>query len=124
TRSDAAGSPKVVVVNEAFAKKFGLGREAVGKMMGEGDSLNIQIVGLVKNAHYSNVKQELRPIYYMAYKQDTTVGDLSFYVRSSLPPAALMPQIRHVVQGLDPNLPITELKTMPQQIHDNVYLDR
>ena len=61
TRSDVVGSPKVAIVNESFAKKFELGRGAVGKMIGEGDKLDIQIVGLVKDARYSGVKQDMRP---------------------------------------------------------------
>src|SRR5262249_10851882 len=36
TRADALSAPKVAIVNEAFAKKFNLGREAVGKHIGEG----------------------------------------------------------------------------------------
>ncbi len=64
------------------------------------------------------------PVYFEPYKQDTTVGSLTYYVRSSLPSEALMPQIRAVVARIDRNLPVTALKTMPQQIRDNVYLDR
>jgi predicted permease len=124
TGADVVGAPRVAVVNESFAKKFGLGRGAVGKMIGEGDTLNVQIVGLVKDAHYSNVRQKLLPVYFLPYKQDTSVGALTFYVRSGMPSALLMPQIRRVVGSLDHNLPLTEFKSMPQQVRDDVYLDR
>jgi hypothetical protein len=58
TRADALGTPKVAIVNEAFAKKFNLGRQAVGKHMrpGRGTPLDIEIVGLVQNAKYSNAR--------------------------------------------------------------------
>ena len=124
TRSDVVRSPNVAIVNEAFAKKFGLGRDAVGKMMGQGDSLNIQIVGLVKDAKYSSVKQIVPPLFFLPYKQDSTLGSLSFYVRSSVPPETLMPEIRSIIGKLDHNLPIEDMKTLPQQIRENVYLDR
>src|SRR6185503_18789747 len=125
TQSDVAGAPRVAIVNEAFARKFRLGSEAVGKMIGlSKDSLTHVIVGVVKNAKYSDVKQEDYPVYYMPYKQDTTVGALNFYVRTGMPSSVIMPQIRAAVRGLEPNLPIVGLKTMPQQIRDNVYLDR
>jgi len=124
TASDVIGAPKVAIVNEAFAKKFGLGRDVVGKMMGEGDSLNLQIVGLVADAKYSEVKQAILPVYYLPYKQDSTVGAMNFYVRSSALPQMLAPEIRGVIAKLDRNLPIEEFKTLPQQIRDNVYLDR
>jgi ABC-type antimicrobial peptide transport system permease subunit len=83
------------------------------------------IVGVVKDSHYSAVKQEIRPVYFFAYKQDTTsMGFMSFYVRSAIDPAVLMPQIRAAMTRVDRTLPVVGLKTMPQQIRDNVYLDR
>jgi predicted permease len=124
TSSDALGAPQVAIVNEAFAKKFGLGRDVVGKMMGRGDSLNVTIVGLVKNAKYNRVKDDIPPIFFLPYRQDSTVGSLTFFVRTGLPAATAMPQIRAAVAKLDRNLPVADLKTMPQQIRDDVYLDR
>jgi predicted permease len=124
TASDVFGAPRVAVVNEAFVKKFGLGAGAVGKMMGTGDSLTHLIVGVVKDARYSAVKQEIRPIYYWAYQQDTTIGALSFYVRSTAPAPTMMAEIRNVVARADRTLPLMEFKTMDQQIRDSVYLDR
>ncbi len=58
TPADAKGAPKVAIVNEAFAKKFNLGRDAVGKRMAQnnGKELDIEIIGLVQNAKYSEVK--------------------------------------------------------------------
>jgi len=124
TPSDVAGAPAVAIVNETFTKKFKLGDAALGKMMGEGKNLTYQIVGVVKDSRYSRVKQEMRPVYFLPYKQDTTVGYLNFYVRSALASEALMPQIRAAIRKIDPALPVVGLKTMPQQIRDDVYLDR
>ncbi len=125
TRSDVVGAPRVAIVNEAFAKKFKLGRAAVGKMMGEdGDSLNIQIVGMIQDAKYSEVKEAIPAVYYLSYKQDSTIGSMHFYVRSSVPSETLGPQIRLAIAALDHNLPIEDFKSLPQQIRDNVYLDR
>ena len=73
TAADGLGAPKVAIVNEAFAKKFNLGRDAVGKRMGDdgGDSkLEIEIVGLVQNAKYSEVKQVIPPVFFLPYRQD------------------------------------------------------
>jgi predicted permease len=125
TAADALGAPRVAIVNETFTKKFGLGSNAVGKMMGQGDSLTHLIVGVVKDSRYSGVKQKMRPVFFLPYKQDTTsMGNLSFYVRSAADPTAVMGQIRAAVARVDRTLPIVGLKTMPQQIRDNVYLDR
>ena len=126
TLSDAIGTPRVAVVNEAFAKKFGLGRDAVGKRMSSGrrDTLDTQIVGLVRDAKYSEVKDEIPPLFFAPYRQDSTVGAMSFYVRTSIGTEQLLRTIPAVLKRLDPNLPVENLKTMPQQVRENVFLDR
>jgi predicted permease len=128
TRADAIGAGKVAIVNEAFATKFNLGRDAVGKHMsdssGANAKLDIQIIGLVRDAKYSEVKQKTPPVFYRPYRQDERLGFIGFYVRTALDPQQLMPSIQGVISKLDPNLPVEELKTLDQQIRENVYLDR
>jgi predicted permease len=126
TASDRIGSPKVAVVNEAFAKKFKLGRDAVGKHMAEsGAKINdVEIVGLVKDAKYNNVKDEVPPVYFRPWAQDSTTGFLNFYVRTAMEPRQIMRTIPAVMAQLDPNLPVEDLKTLPKQVQQNVYLDR
>ena len=125
TASDVAGTPKVVIVNEAFTKKFNLGQNAVGKRMAIGDAeLDREIVGVVRNAKYAEVKQEIMPVFYIPYRQDTTVGRLNFYTTSTLPPEQILRAIPSVIKQLDPNLPVENLKTMPQQVRENVFVDR
>jgi predicted permease len=127
TASDAAGAPQVAVVNEEFARKFNLGRDVIGKFIGTGRRakvLDIQIVGLVKNAAYSNVKQDPQPLFFTPYRQDTSLAYLHYYARAARSPEQLLRVLPGVVKQVDPNLPIEELKTMPQQIRENVYLDR
>ncbi len=126
TPADVQDSPKVAIVNEAFTKKFKLGRDAVGKHMAQGDKgpLDIEIVGVVQNAKYSEVKQEIPPLVFRPYRQSERVGSLSFYARTSGDPAQLVRSVPAVVARLDPNLPVEDLKTMPQQVRENIFLDR
>ena len=126
TAADDAGRPKVAIVNEAFAKKFGLGRDVVGKRMTPSDTgaLDMEIVGLIKNAAYSSVKDSVPPQFFNPYRQEGNVGRLNFYVRSQGEPASVLRAIPAVVKRLDPNLPVEELKTLPQQVRENVFMDR
>jgi predicted permease len=128
TPSDLKGSPKVAIVNETFAKKFNLGNDVVGKFMSSNgrsaDSLDTQIIGYAKDAKYSSVKNEIPPLFFTPWHQDGNVGSLSFYVRTALPPEQLVKQIEPLMKRIDPNIPIEELRTMPQQIKENVFLDR
>jgi predicted permease len=124
TLSDNDGGMKVAIVNESFAKKFKLGTNAVGKHMSVGnDSLNITIIGLSKNSKYSEVKGEVPPVFVQPYRQVST-GQLYFYVRSILPPDQALRAIPQIMKKLDPNLPVEQLKTLPQQVRDNVAIDR
>jgi ABC-type antimicrobial peptide transport system permease subunit len=113
-------------VNEAFARKFRLGNDAVGKFMSQdgGDSLNIQIVGLVRDLKYADVKDSVPPVFYRPWRQDARLSGMYFYVKSSLPPAQMLGTLRTTMKRIDPNLPVEELKTMAQQVRENVFLDR
>ena len=127
TRSDNLGGPKVAVVNEAFARKFNLGTNAVGKRMGTGgpnDKLDTEIVGLVKDAKYSEVKDAIPPLFFRPYRQSERVGAMTFYVRTSGAPEQIIQTIQRLVATVDSNLPVENLRTMEQQVRDNVFLDR
>jgi len=129
---DALGAPKVAVVNEAFARKFNLGRNAVGKRMsmggpkeGEGTpQLDIEIVGLVQDAKYSEVKDAIPPQFFVPYRQDKEAGSMFFYARTSLDAEGLLGDAQRVVARLDPNLPLDDLRTLRQQVQENVFMDR
>jgi predicted permease len=125
--ADGLGTSKVAIVNEAFTKKFGLGREAVGKRMnneGPEDPLDIEIVGVVQNAKYSEVKGEIPPVFFLPYRQDSTVGSMNFYARTAQEPEQLLRSIPAMMAKIDPNLPVEELKTMPMQIQETLTIDR
>ena len=127
TRADGAGAPKVAMVNEAFAKKFNLGRNAIGRHMnrdGPSSPLDMEIVGLVANAKYSEVKRDIPPQFFIPYRQDDRTGFITFYVRTAGDPTAFMASITKTIAQLDPKLPIENMRTLPQQIRENVFLDR
>ncbi|MEP6494685.1 MAG: ABC transporter permease [bacterium] len=125
TTTDDAGSMKVVVVNEAFAKKFNLGSNAVGKHMSMGsDSLDMTIIGLVKDSKYSEVKDKIPPVFVLPYRQAGRLSTNVFYLRTNLPPQQIMRSIPAVMKNIDPNLPLERLKLLPQQVEENVFMDR
>ena len=130
TDADTVNSAKVALINQTFAKKFGLGNDAVGKLMGwaPGDGyrskLDTTIVGVVEDAKYSEVKQKVPPQFFVPYLQDKGLGGMHVYVRTSVDIAPAASAITAVVKRLDPNLPIEELETLPEQVRANTFLDR
>jgi len=118
TDADTKGSPKVAVVNEAFARKFNLTDRVIGKRMALGSGnkpLDIEIVGLVRDAKYDEVREPAPPQFVMPYRQ-ADIGALTFYVRAGADTLAVLPAIAAVVRKLDANIPISNLRTMEEQI--------
>ncbi len=124
--TDRLAGPRVAVVNESFARKFNLGGQAVGKRMATGtpEELDIEIVGLVRDAKYNNVKIEVPPQYFLAQRQNAGLGFMSFYVRTQLDSDEILGAIPRVIATLDPNLPVGNLATLPEVVRDSVFLDR
>jgi predicted permease len=126
TSADTLGAPKVAVVNEAFVKKFNLGRDAVGKRIrrGRGTELDIEIVGVSANTTYNSVKEAPEPLVALAYRQDTSVGSTHFYVRTTGSDDDLMSAIPRLMRDIDPTLPVADVQKMSAQVLENVSLDR
>lgn len=127
TEADVRAAPPVAVVNEAFARKFALGRGAVGRRLGRGGldvEPDTEIVGLVADTRYNSVKTPAPPLLYVPYRQADTVGSLAFYARSTVPPEAALRTVRPLVAALDPNLPVTQLMTLPRLVEEAAFEDR
>ena len=124
---DRLGSPQVAIVNESFVRRFDLGGDVVGKRLGNdgpAGELDIEIVGVVADAKYSNVKAPTPPQFFMPHSQSANLGGLTFYVRAALEPDAVAASIRRVVANIDPDLPIGEVVAMRRVVQGNVFLDR
>ncbi|NKB88420.1 MAG: FtsX-like permease family protein [Acidobacteria bacterium] len=129
TTSDTLDTPRVAVINVAFAEKFGLDpRRAVGKRLSDNgagvEELDVEIIGVIENAKYAEVKQTVPPLYYAPYRQNDSLGDMTFYVRADGDPDQILRAVPSVIERLDPNLPVENLKTLETQIKENIVLDR
>jgi predicted permease len=128
TPADAQGDERVVIVNEAFTRKFGLDpRSALGKRMAVGrrDELDMEIVGLVADARYQSPRNEMPPLYVVPYRQcGSCPGSMTFYVRTAVPPAQVVREVAAVVERLDPDLPVAALRTMSDQLRETLVIDR
>ena len=125
---DTEGRPKVAIVNRAFAEKFDMGDAVVGKRMARGIGsdvdLDIEIVGLVADARYSNVKLDPPPQFFVPIGQTPGLGRAVFYARSKGDPETLMRAIPPLVAEFDPNLPVENLATMERLSRQNIVIDR
>jgi predicted permease len=126
TNADTLDAPKVALVNDAFVKKFNLGRDAVGKRIGRGRGveLDIEIVGVSGNTTYNEVKGDVQPLVAFPYRQDEKIGFTHFYVRTNGSDDDLVSAVPRVVRDIDPTLPVADVQKMSVQVLENVSLDR
>jgi ABC-type antimicrobial peptide transport system permease subunit len=128
TGGDTLSTPKVAIVNQSFVRKFNLGDHAVGTRFSGFPYDNIikvdlEIVGVVADAAYAQVKDAIQPQYFQPRRQSDKPDSMVFYV-SAPNPDALIRRIPDVVSRIDKNLPVNNLIRMRRQVQDNVYLDR
>ncbi len=127
TESDDVGAPGVAIVNEAFTRKFGLdGAAAVGKRIaiGRGEELDLEIVGVVADAAYSDARYRVPPIYFTPWRQDQGIGTLTFYTRTTTPPEQTLASITTLIRRLDPSLPMQNAGTLSAQLREIAAPDK
>lgn len=127
TDADAAASPKVAVINETMAKRFFGINGAVGRVFifGSGNvHPDTEIIGVVADSKYSDVRNRPYPFAYLPYAQDKTLSEITFYVRTQQDPTALTQLLTKTVAGYDAGLPVYNLKTLADQVQETVFADR
>jgi predicted permease len=128
TTQDARGAPKVVIVNEKFAKRFYGGTNAVGRHIGmggdPGTKTDMTIVGVVRDTKYESMRDEIPiEVFSPVHQMDLVLG-MYAYVRTARDPEQMFSTIRRTVSGLDPNLPVFDMKTIEKQLQNSLVTER
>lgn len=126
TAADSAGRPRVALVSRRFVEHFGLASDPVGKRMAFGDQteLDIEIVGVVEDSAYETITDS-RPVqFYLPWRQNPRLGELSFYLRTSGAPEALLSLLSERLAQIAPGLPVENLRTLQQQVDRSLVTQR
>ena len=124
TLSDTTDKPLIAVVNEAFLRKFKLGNDAIGKHIGTDETPDTEIVGIVADAKYSEVREPAPAQFFLPRQQSPFLDQMTFYVRAAVPPETLLTLLPRIVASLDPELPVDRPTTMRQVVDENVFVER
>jgi predicted permease len=108
--TDRAGAPLVLIANEALAKRYWPGENAVGKVLHAGDT-DIQIVGVVGDIHQRGPGEPAEPTLYIHALQNIRAG-MSIVVRTRGDPMQLAGAVRNAIWSVNRDQPISELTTM------------
>src|SRR5919202_161666 len=123
---DGKDAPRVVVVNETFARRFWPGadpaREAVGKRLSfESDQGPwVQIVGVARDGKYWTLAEAPRMFVYVPLTQSYD-SSVTLVARAQGDPRALVPAIREEVRRLDPTLPAFDVKTLSEHMGVSLF---
>jgi len=121
TAQDTADSPRVVMVNEAMARRYWPGREAIGKRIKRREFA--EVIGVVRDSKEKGLTKDARPAIYLPLLQNY-VPDLTLHVRTAMDAQTLLAAMRQAVQTLDAQLPVYNLQTLTAQKDGSLYTER
>ncbi len=114
---DTEKSQKVAVISETMAERFFPNSSPLGQRFGRTfePGVQIEIIGIVKDARSGSLTEQLRPMAYYPHSQSR--GPLNnFVVRFSGTPETLVPQVREVIKQVNRNLPVNEVVSLSEHI--------
>src|SRR5262245_7420449 len=121
---DTPESPKMVIVNQSLARYFFGSENPLGKRITLENYKDLEIVGVVADAKYRNLREVAPQTAYIPYSQYDQLGQRILCVRAAGDTGGLAPAIRQEVRNLDPNLPVFNIKTFAEQISESISRER
>ncbi len=126
--TDTLTSPKVCIVNEAFAKKYFGTTNAVGHKIGmgidPGTKTDITIIGVARSTKYESMRDEIPVEVYRPYQQLDFATGMVAYVRTAQNPENIFASIGKRVHDLDANLPVYDMITLEKQTEHSLATER
>ena len=114
---DTDRSQRVAVITETMAERIFPKRSPLGQRFGRipEDRERFEVIGVVKDAKYGSLTEQLRPMAYYSYVQQSEILS-NFVVRFSGPEQSIVPPVRQAFHEVNRNLPIDEVVSLSQQI--------
>ncbi|MEK6322443.1 MAG: ABC transporter permease [Acidobacteriota bacterium] len=123
---DEETSPRVAVINQMMARKYFGDENPLGRRFGFGGpetSGQIEIIGVTRDAKYTDMRSQTEPTVYLPYLQSIP-RQATFIVRTFGDTSAMTAAIRDAVHEVDSNLPLFDVKTQSQQADESLTQER
>lgn len=123
TEQDAPGGRAVVVVNEAFVRRYWPGRDGLGERLALGwdeSEVVMEVVGIARDGKYASLGEAPTPYVFFPHRQ-LYRSQMAVVVRTESDPTALVAQMRRQVHALDPTLPVYDVKTLSAHLGTSLF---
>jgi len=124
---DWGGTRKVCLINEALAKEYFGDTSAVGRMMAQGSNKapEYEIVGVFGDARYDDVRGSIpRQTFVAMDSYARNISSINVHARLQGDPRKVFPQLRQQVQRVDPNLVVSDMRTLDDQLNRRISNER
>jgi predicted permease len=118
---DTGQSQHVAIVNQTFAHEMFGDEPPLGKRFtfGGRDKYDIEIVGVVKDAHYDTLREKPQGMWFLYTEQEPQLAE-TLVVRTHGNPTALMASLRGAIRAEAPNIAIGEMSTLDTMVKDSI----
>ncbi|HSM87611.1 MAG TPA: ABC transporter permease, partial [Candidatus Limnocylindrales bacterium] len=113
TRADNAQAPRVVIINQALARRFWPGQDPVGRHIAVGRQTPSEIVGVAADVRNRGIAQPPQPQLYLPFPQ-LPWANMNLFVRTAPEPHSMAPVVRAQVAAVDPDQPVTAIQTVDE----------
>lgn len=120
--TDTAESPRVLVINEAMARRYWPKGNALGSRVRMGPNA-WEVVGITADAKYNSINERPLPQLFIPMAR-SEVSTLRLFVRTTGDPSPMVAEVRHAVRALDPALPIYDARTINEHMQVAVFAQR
>ena len=121
-------APRVAIANRTFVQRYLAGQSPLGVRLGwgrdPGTPTPIEIVGVVGDAKYTNVRDDIQPQLYYPLLEGPRVGEVIMYLRTRDDPTSMALTAQQIVQQLAPTVPVFDVRTLEEQVERSVANDR
>ncbi|HEX5835798.1 MAG TPA: FtsX-like permease family protein, partial [Pyrinomonadaceae bacterium] len=126
TDQDKDGAARTVIVNEALARRYLSGQNALGKYLtigGDTATTRFEIVGVVKDANAYIFQKDAEPFFYRPMMQERNPA-MTLHVRSQGEPMALLPSLRNAVDALGQNVVLRDAQPLSEVLNESLLMLR
>jgi putative ABC transport system permease protein len=116
SRDDTAGSARVTIVNQAFARAAWGTDRVVGRLVRADATSWMTVVGVVHDVRTTSVEGDPPPVAYIPHDQSADAASTNYVVRTTGDPTLVLPAVKAAVRDLDSTIAVSRVATLEERV--------